>query len=397
MTYTLGCGVRSARVIGAAQPALAEGPAALLPSALLGQTLQIDRLGSRPVERVEPARNALLLSGVREALDLRRLLADGAAVALDSHEPLGRASVLPPPRTPHWTARGERTWLAMLAAPFLGNAPIFPPEALKGVGRFLSVPPRLRSATADVRLYAHALAGLVYCTPVDDARKALLTRGYKEARIIERNQALALVSVSPDERAITVTFRGAWHLKTLLAALDRRGFDDGGPEPVPRGVHRYVGQIREPLNTLVAELLERYPNAEVFVGANSLGAGAALQWVDQELRSGLLSAGRVARVVAIGAVPGLGKQRAEELHARLEGRLDVIVHRLDIFPWLLGLRRRHEPHVTTVDGGVTIGRLPFFSKVRAWLQAHRLTVTTGRFARQLVVERRLTQSEGERR
>ncbi len=370
------------------------------PTALLGHTLQIDVLGTRPVERVEPTRNALFLSGVREALDLHRVMYDGAAVALDSKESLGRAVVVPPARSPHWTARGERTWLAMLAAPLLGNAPIFKPEPLKGGGRYLAVPSDLRAATPEAHLFAHALAGLVYCTPVDDARKALLAQGYKEARIVERNQALALVAVSPDGRAITVTFRGAWHFKTLLAVLDRRQLDDGGGEPVPRGVSRYIGQVREPLNALVGELLDRYPNANVFVASSSLGGGAAMQWTDQELRSGLLTAERVARVVTIGAVPGLGKERAEELRRVLHGRLDVIVHRLDIFPWLLGLWRRHANRLTVVDGGLEKDRPPLLTRaltwlfppvarLRTWLLAHRLTVTTRFFVQQLAKKQSL--------
>ncbi len=188
-----------------------------------------------------------------------------------------------------------------------------------------------------------------FCTPTDDARKCLIDRGYKDVRLYRHWQRhVALAGVTPDERAIVVAWRCASDVSGLIGSIDRREFDDGYGA-VPRGVHRYIGQVREPLDAHVRELVAKYSNASVIVTSNSLGAGAALRWSDQSTLSGVVPPERIGQVTVFNPVPGLWKERAHELAARLGDRLDVIVHHKDPLRWVLGVDKTHYGHIDYID------------------------------------------------
>lgn len=318
---------------------------------LQGATLGIDTRGCTTVTKVLPAENAYYLRGVREALSLSHLAQEGAAVCLNSGTTIGNAKLLPPAKTPHWLAPGERSCKSGILHKLFGRLDFFPKFELKPGGLAVPLPADIHRPSSALRFYCIEMCGAALAVPFDDARKELAAQGYQDTRWFERSHSLALVTVSPDKRAIVLAWRCAADITTLIGAFDRRTIDDGNGEEVFRGVNRYIGQIREPLNDYVRELLAKYPKAELLVTSNSLGGAAVVQWTDQEIRSGLLPPERIAQVTVFNPPAGLGPERSALLADKLGKRLDVVVNMRDPVRWLFGLDRVHKPHATYIDDG----------------------------------------------
>ncbi|MEZ0314341.1 MAG: hypothetical protein ACAI38_21440 [Myxococcota bacterium] len=318
---------------------------------LLGSTLAIDTRGCTTVTNVLPGENAYYLRGVREALSLSHLAHEGAAVCLNSGTTIGNAKLLPPAKTPHWLDKAERSCQTKVLHKLFGRLDFFPKFELKPGSLDVPLPEDIRQSSSALRFFCIEMCGAALAVPFDDARKELTAQGYADTRWFERGESLALVTVSPDKRAIVVAWRCAADITTLIGAFDRRTFDDGAGEHVFRGVNRYIGQIREPLNEYLRELMAKHPKAELVMTSNSLGGAAIVQWAEQEIRGGLIPQERIAQMTVFNPPAGLGPERTAALATKLGKRLDVVVNLKDPVRWLFGLDRVHKKHATYIDDG----------------------------------------------
>ena len=317
---------------------------------LQGATLAIDTRGCTTVARVLPAENSYFLRGVREALSLSHLAHEGAVVCLDSGTTIGNAKRLPGAATPHWLEPQERSRKIRILDALFGRLNFFPDFPLRPGSLPATLPQNIHEPSSALRFFCIEMCGAALATPSDDARIQLDAGGYKDTRWFERGKSLALVTVSPDERAIIVAWRCAADISTFIGAFDNRTLDDGDGEVV-RGVNRYIGQIREPLNAYLRELMAKHPKAELILTSNSLGGASIVQWADQEMRSGLIPHERIAQIAVFNPTAGLGPERAAALAAKLGKRLDVVVHQRDPGRWIFGLDHAHKPHANYIDDG----------------------------------------------
>ncbi len=320
---------------------------------LQGATLGIDTRGCTTVTKVLPAENAYFLRGVRETLSLSHLAHEGAVVCLNSGTTIGNAKLLAPASTPHWLEPGERSRKIRILDTLFGRWNFFPDFPLRPGSLPANPPANIREPSSALRFFCLEMCGAALATPSDDARSELVAKGYSDTRWFERGKSLALVTVSPDERAIIVAWRCAADISTFIGAFDQRPMDDGDGEVI-RGVHRYIGQIREPLNAYLREVMAKHPKAELLLTSNSLGGGAIVQWVDQEIRSGLIPQERIAQVSVFNTTAGLGPERAADLAAKLGKRFDVVVNDKDPGRWIFGLDHAHKPHASYIDDGISI-------------------------------------------
>ena len=358
---------------------------------LEGATLGIDTRGCTTVTRVVPGANAYYLRGVREALSLPHLAHEGAAVCLESGASIGQATLLPKASTPHWLDKGERSCKSGLLHKLFGWLDVFPKHELEPGSLTVTLPADLRATSPALRFFCIEMCGAVLAVPFDDARRELAAQGFLDTRWFERGESLAFVTVSPDQRAIVVAWRCAADITTLIGALDRRQLDDGGGETVYRGVNRYIGQIREPLNAYLRELMAKYPKAELVLTSNSLGGSAVVQWAEQEIRGGLIPQERIAQLVVFNPPAGLGPVRSAGLAATLGERLDVVVNRRDPVRWLFGLDRSHKAHAHYVDDGSSSFNWFGLPSITNTIKAHLLGALRRVFRRQLSDEVRVSQ------
>ncbi len=350
---------------------------------LLGATLSIDTRGCTTVTHVLPAQNAYHLRGVREALSLSHLAHEGAAVSLGSGVVIGNATILPPAKTPHWLARNERSCKSGILDTLFGRLDVFPKHELKPGSLEVTLPENITAPSSAMRYFCIEMCGAVLAVPFDDARRELATKGFTDTRWFERGESLAIVTVSPDKRAIIVAWRCAADVTTLIGALDRRTVDDGRGERVLRGVNRYIGQIREPLNAYLSEVMAKHPEARLVLTSNSLGGAAIVQWVEQEIAAGLIPQKRIAQVTVFNPQAGLGPERSAALAKTLGERLDVVVNKRDWVRWLFGLDRSHKGHASYIDAGSSWFNRFGLPSIKNAVEAHLLSPLRRVFKRDL--------------
>ncbi len=298
---------------------------------LPGKLVHLSERGTLPVYGVD--RNASVLTvgaaGLRLALD--PALMQGAAVCVDSGRKLGSVAVME--QAPSLT----RPMIFGALASLVGQVKHTPPNTILPSTLKLDLPKNTRELSLPMKRFALELALLGCSHDIESVCRELESKGYPEARVVEHDDARALVAVHPDQRSILVSFRPAMNLNLLLFAIDRKTVSSNG-EKMPRGVHDYVSRIKGELDRTVLDLQSRYPEADLVVAAGSLGGGAAIQWLSRGFMDGTLDPDRVAHLGLFAAIGGVSRERVDEMRALLKGRLEVSIGNGDWIAYRFGAR-----------------------------------------------------------
>ncbi|MEO0811802.1 MAG: hypothetical protein AAFY60_02985, partial [Myxococcota bacterium] len=314
--------------------------------ALEGQLVFIEGRGVQQIASVDPAERMIELCNGGAKLDLHQAAFHGAAVALKDGRNLGKIEIIKPQDTaPHWRDRGETPMLHGIVNALAGNRHVFPKRRTEVEKLGLEMPSNLRVPGDAMRLFTAELAFAAYSSEIEDVCVNLEAKGFKDVRVIARDDALVLLAVDPTESAVVCAFRCATKVHSTILVNDTRSITEGRLT-MPRGMHRYVSRVKESVDAEVQSLLEKYPSAQLVGTGSSLGGGAAVQWLSRGIEDGTVDPDRVAQFVVHGATRGVGRERADELQEILGGRLDVCVARGDWLTTLAGAKKEHGKNIT---------------------------------------------------
>ncbi|MEO0815383.1 MAG: hypothetical protein AAFY60_21160, partial [Myxococcota bacterium] len=303
------------------------------------------KIEGRGVQQIERVSSDSIQLDTGLVLCRNSAMEQGAAVALDTGRRYGSLEGSQwEGRQPFWRSRGQRTWWQGVLNALVGNRRVFPNREVDVNRLELVVPKDLSRPTNESRLFTAELGFAAYSTSIERVCRELEERGFKDVRVVSRDDALALVAVDPSESGVYCVFRCATKVHTTLLGVEKRTVATEHGE-VPRGIASYVEHIGQPVDQAVSELLEKYPTSKLVVTGSSLGAGAGLNWLSSRLADGTVDESQVAQVVLHGPTQGVGKARAKELHALLGERLDVCVAKGDR---LFQARNEHGNKITPI-------------------------------------------------
>ncbi|MEM6731756.1 MAG: hypothetical protein AAF658_09375, partial [Myxococcota bacterium] len=313
--------------------------------ALVGQLVEIEGRGIQQIRSADAQRSVLEVGDGGLKLDLCQAAMHGAAVSLEGRDYGSLKVAKPADKVPFWRKFGQSPlWHGVINA-VAGNKNVFPKRVIKVDALGLDLPADVRAPSDKLRLFTAEFAFAAYSSDIENACQRLEAKGFKDVRVVERDDALVLLAVDPTESAVVCAFRCATKVHSTLLATDTKPVTEG-QLTMPRGMHRYVSRVKEAVDSEVAQLLEKYPDADLLTCGSSLGGGAAVQWVSRGVADGTLDPDRIGHVVVHGATRGVGRERATELREILGDRVDACWARGDWLTHLSGGTAEHAGKIT---------------------------------------------------